>query len=287
MFAPTTRVESARRALANLLRDGGVASADLDARVLVCAAAGIDHAGLVRSPDMPLGRRAAALADHARRRLAHEPVSRILGQREFWGLSLKLDAAVLDPRPDTEGLVGSVLDAVAARRDAPLRLLDLGTGSGALLCALLSELPRASGIGVDRSFEACRTAARNLSTLGLAGRAAIVCGVWGECLRGRFDIVVSNPPYVPHDDIAGLAADVRDYDPLIALDGGADGLDAYRAIAPDLVSLLVPSAVAAFECGWDQGGAVTAMLRRAGLRGVRVYKDLSGRDRVVLGSAGD
>ena len=285
MFAPTTSFETARRILSEMLRSAGSESADLDARVLVCAACGIDHVALIRAPERPLGPATATLVDHVRRRLAREPVARILGRREFWGLSLQVDEGVLDPRADTEGLVGSVLDAIGHRRDALLKLLDLGTGSGAILCALLSELPLASGVGIDLSFSACRTAARNLSALGLANRAAITCGAWSESLSDRFDIVVANPPYIPQGDIAGLEADVRDYDPAMALDGGADGLDAFRAIAPRLPSLLSPTGIAAFECGWDQGEAVSVLMRTAGLRGVLIYKDLSGRDRVVLGSA--
>ena len=285
MFAPTLSIEAARRQLADMLRSDGVAAADLDARLLVCAASGIDHIALIRSPDMPLGRAAPRLAAYVQRRLAREPVARILGRREFWGLSLHVNAAVLDPRADTETLVASVLDAIGPRRVAPFELLDLGTGSGAILCALLSELAQAHGVGVDRSIEACLTAAGNLSALGLAGRASIVCGAWGESLRGRFDIVVANPPYIARGDIAELAADVRAYDPIGALDGGVDGLDAYRAIAPTVGALLSPDGIAAFECGWNQGTQVVALMRDAGLRGLRTCKDVSGNDRVVLGAA--
>ena len=284
MFAPTTPIGSARRALAETLRGGGVENADLDARILVCAACGVDHAALIRAPDMPLGPGATTLIDYARRRLAREPVARILSRREFWGLSLHVDADVLDPRADTESLIGAVLDAIGNRRDLPLKILDLGTGSGAILCALLSELPLASGVGVDRSSGACRTAARNLADLGLAERATIVCGTWGDSLRDRFDVVASNPPYIPHDDITGLAADVRDYDPVMALDGGADGLDAFRTIAPQLATFLLPGGIAAVECGWDQGETVAGLMRETGLHSVVTHKDLSGHDRVVSAS---
>ena len=287
MFAPTTSLGAARRGLAEALRAAGIEGADLDARLLVCAAAGIDHAALIRDGDALLGEQAATLTDFARRRLLREPVARILGQREFWGLPLRVDAAVLDPRADTEGLVGSVLDAVGDRHDEPLRLLDLGTGSGAILCALLSELALASGVAVDRSPGACRTAAGNLRALGLDSRTTVLCDCWGASLAGRFDVVVSNPPYVRSGDIAGLEADVRDHDPILALDGGHDGLDAYRVIVPRLAGLLVPDGIAAFECGWDQGEAVASLMRQAGLRDVVISKDLSGRDRVVLGLAVD
>lgn len=259
-----------------------MASADLDARLLVCAACGINHAGLIRDPDVVLGPAAPVLSDLCGRRLAGEPVSRILGRREFWGLSFAIGPDVLDPRPDTEGLVGSVLDAVGGRREAPFHILDLGTGSGAILCALLHELPRARGIGIDSSLAACRVARDNVESLGLSPRAAVVCGSWADPLAARFDIIVANPPYIPSGDLAGLDRDVRDHDPPQALDGGADGLDPYRAIAPRLDSLMRPDAVAAFECGWNQGESVAALLR-AGLREVMVYRDLAGHDRVVLG----
>ena len=251
--------------------------------MLVCAVCGIDHAGLIRDPDLALGSGGSRLIDLAARRLAGEPVARILGQREFWGLSFEVDSAVLDPRPDTEGLVGSVLDALGGRRSTELTILDLGTGSAAILCALLSEFPNARGVGIDRSFAACLTAARNVTTLGLMDRARIVCGSWTDCVRGRFDVAVSNPPYIPRAQIRDLPVDVRDYDPVEALDGGWDGLDAYRAIIPKLGGILVPNGFVAFECGYDQGDAVVRMMRDADFRGSRTYKDLAGHDRVVIG----
>ena len=210
-------------------------------------------------------------------------MARILGRREFWGLSFVIDREVLDPRPDTEGVVGAMLDALGGRHEAPLRVLDLGTGSGAILCALLHELPGARGIGVDRSAGACRNAQANIASLGLSDRADVVCGDWTEALGVRFDAVVCNPPYIRRGEIAGLDRGVRAYDPLVALDGGEDGLDAYRAIMCGLPSILRAGAVAAFECGWDQGVAVAALLRGP-MTGVMVYRDLSGHERVVLGT---
>ena len=262
-----------------------MATSDLDARLLVCAACGIDHGGLIRDPDVPLGAAAAALRAGAVRRLAHEPVSRILGAREFWGLPLAIDRSVLDPRADTEALVEAVIDALGARRGAALTLLDLGTGSGAILCALLHGLPGALGLGIDRSLAACRMARRNLAHLGLGARACMVCACWGDALASAFDVVVANPPYVRSDAIAGLAPDVRDHDPAAALDGGLDGLDAYRAIVPRLASLLAPGGLAALECGWDQGAAVAGMMRGAGLVDVAIRADLAGHGRVISGSA--
>ncbi len=255
----------------------------MDARILVCSACAIDHAALIRDPEVAIGPPAERLNTWLERRLAEEPVSRIIGRREFWGLSFEIGAEVLDPRPETEGLVGAVLDALGGRRQEPLRLLDLGTGSGAILAALLHELPRARGVGIDRSPAACLRARANFAALGLAARADVVCGDWAQALAGCFDAVVSNPPYIPSGEIAGLERGVRAYDPLPALDGGADGLDAYRAILRGLDTVLAPGGVAAFECGWNQGESVGA-LARGPLAGVMVYRDMAGLDRVVIGT---
>jgi len=285
LSAATSR-NAARTSLAALFGDAGIASADLDARLLVCAACGIDHADLIRDPDQPLGRAAEALTSLAERRLARVPVSRILGRREFWGLPFAIGPDVLDPRPDTEGVVGAALDAIGGRRESALRILDLGTGTGAILCALLHELPGAYAIGVDRSPAACRVARDNIAALGFAARAAVACGSWADALDGRFDIVVSNPPYIPRGAIAGLGPEVRGHDPTAALDGGLDGLDAYRIIARQIPRLLRPGGVAALECGHDQGQAVAALVGAA-LAGTRVLKDLAGLDRVVVATAPD
>ena len=274
---------AARLRVAASFRAAGLASPDLDARLLVCAACGIDHMALVRDPDLPLGVDAATLEAMAARRVAREPVSRILGRREFWGLSLAIGPAVLDPRPETEGLVGAVIDAIGGEKARPRTILDLGTGSGAILCALLSELPGAFALGIDRSMDACRVARANLATLGFAGRSAIVRGSWADAIGGRFDVIVANPPYIPHEDLAGLDREVHEHDPHTALDGGADGLDPYRAIVPRLGDLLAPNGIVAFECGFDQGGRLAAMAHAAPLADVRVLLDLSGHDRVVLG----
>ena len=298
MLTPDTTRSAARLRVASLFAGAGLASPDLDARLLVCAACGIDHLGFVRDPDLPLGAAVELLAAMVARRLAHEPVSRILGQREFWGLPLQISPAVLDPRPETEGLVGAVIDAIGGEKERPLTILDLGTGSGAILCALLSELPGAFALGVDRSFEACRVARTNFANLGFAARSAVVQGSWTDAIGARFDVIVSNPPYIRHADLVGLEREVRDYDPAMALDGGEDGLDPYRAIVPCLRDLLAPSGIVAFECGFDQGEPLAALMRQAALQGrsclahhallanVAVYRDLSGHDRVVIGVRG-
>lgn len=272
----------AQRALTQAFIGAGLDSAALDARVLTCAALGIDHAGLLRDPDLPLGEAASRLAAFAKRRLAREPVSRILGQREFFGETYAVDPAVLDPRPDTETLVEAVLAALGPRANEALRLLDLGTGSGAILGALLGQLPRAIGFGVDLSPAAGAVARRNLDALGLSGRAFILAGHWLAPISGRFDVIVSNPPYIEAEEMAGLDPEVRLYDPRLALDGGADGLEAYRAIASAVAPHLAPRGILAFELGADQATAVESILRSCGLEPIGRRRDLAGRDRVVL-----
>ncbi|MBV9065382.1 MAG: peptide chain release factor N(5)-glutamine methyltransferase, partial [Methylobacteriaceae bacterium] len=221
MFSPALTVARAHQRAAALLADAGIETPKRDARVLLLEAAGIDHTALLRDPDARLGTEAAArLEAFVARRLKREPVSRILGRREFWGLTLRVTSDVLDPRADTETLVAAAVEELRDRRDEALRLLDLGTGSGALLCALLSEFPRGFGIGTDRSEAACRIARKNLAASGLAGRGAIVRSDWGEALQGGFDLIVANPPYIASAHIAALGPEVRDYDPRAALDGG-------------------------------------------------------------------
>jgi release factor glutamine methyltransferase len=266
-----------------VLAHAGIETPKRDARVLLLAAADIDHATLLREPDAPLGTEAAARLDaFIARRLKREPVSRILGRREFWGLTLTVTPDVLDPRADTETLVAAAVEALSGRRGDPLRLLDLGTGSGALLCAVLSEFPRGFGIGSDCSEAACRVARQNLAGNSLAGRGAIVCGDWGEALQGGFDLVVANPPYIATPALAGLAAEVRDYDPRAALDGGPDGLAAYRAIAADIDRLCARQGLAIVEIGFDQADSAAACFRAAGSRSISLRRDLEGQPRALV-----
>jgi release factor glutamine methyltransferase len=283
--APTQTIAQARRALAEALRVNGIASPDLDARVLIGHALGLDHAGLASHAARVLSE---AEQDHivtlARRRLAHEPVARIVGRKEFWGLDLKVTPAVLVPRPETETVVEAALAAIADRTQ-PIRLLDLGTGSGALLLALLSELPAATGVGTDRDPVALGVARTNAIALELGIRTHVVACDFGAALGGSFDLVVSNPPYVATAEIARLDADVRDHDPHLALDGGADGLDCYRAIARDAARLLAPGGRLVVEIGQGQGAPVTALFAGCGLRvEVPVRSDLSGIPRAVSAS---
>jgi release factor glutamine methyltransferase len=280
--APLTYTQAHQHA-ATLLAKAGIETPKRDARVLLCEAAGIDHAALLRDPDARLGDDAAArLQAFIERRLAREPVSRILGRREFWGLTLRISPDVLDPRADTETLVAAAVETLRDRRGEPLRILDLGTGSGALLCACLSEFPRAFGVGVDRSEAGCRIAHDNLAACGLAKRGAIVCGHWGEALAGGFDLVVANPPYVASGTIAGLAPEVRDHDPRPALDGGPDGLAAYQAIAADLARLCAPAGVAILEIGFDAAESVTTLFRQAGWPSIALKRDLENQPRALV-----
>jgi len=283
-FSPAMQRGEAQRRLASALAAAGIDSAALDARLLICGALGIDHPALICAPEVPLGADAERVAALAWRRLQREPVSRILGRREFFGLDFSLSAEVLDPRPDTEILVETALAHCVAAAGTTPRILDLGVGSGAVLAAILSRLPQAIGIGVDISPAACAVARRNFSRLALTGRCLVVCGDWTAPLAGGFDLIVVNPPYVRSADILSLERDVRDYDPLLALDGGADGLCAYRALVPGLPALLAPSGIVALEIGLEQGKAVAALLEEVGLEIGRVARDLSGHDRVLVAS---
>jgi release factor glutamine methyltransferase len=279
-------VAQARRAAADQLRVRGFESPDLDARLLVGHALGLDHAALVAESARRLTPAdAAALEVLVARRLAHEPVARILGTREFWSLSLRVTPDVLVPRPETETVVEAVLAVVA--RDRPLRIADLGVGSGAILLALLSELPMAFGIGTDRDARALEVARANAQRLALADRAAFVACDFGAALAGGCDVVVSNPPYIPTADIAALAADVRDHDPRAALDGGPDGLSSYRMIAPDAPRLLAPGGLLAVEIGVGQGDTVCGLLAAGGLAIAGAPRpDLAGIPRVVTARKG-
>ena len=223
----------ARRALAARFKSAGIDSAELDARLLIGAVLNLDLTGIITEASRTLTPgEASRLEAFADRRLAGEPVARILGTKEFWGLPLNLSPATLVPRPDTETLVELALEMLrdGGPKHHPLRIADLGTGTGAILLALLSELPDATGIGTDISAEALKTAQDNAISLGFSGRAAFIRCNFAAALSGPFDLIVSNPPYIRTSDIAGLAPEVRDHDPRLALDGGADGLEAYRVL---------------------------------------------------------
>jgi release factor glutamine methyltransferase len=285
-FAGQT-IETARRGLTAQFTRAGVDWADLDARMLVGSALGLDLTGLITAGARILNRdEAERLEGFARRRIAGEPVARIVGLKEFWGLPLRLSPATLVPRPDTETVVEAALEILQAgsRRDSPLRIADLGTGSGALLLALLSELPDAFGVGTDISVPALRTARDNARRLGFAARAAFVACDYAVALSGPFDLIVSNPPYIRSAQIASLEAEVRDHDPHRALDGGADGLDAYRRIAPQAARRLAPGGALVLEVGRGQSGEVQELLTAAGVTPAGLPKsDLAGIRRAVTG----
>ncbi len=287
MGPPMPSLTVALRTAARALAAAGVPEPAVDARILLLAATGLDRVALIVDPDLPVAPEAGARFDAwILRRAAREPVSRILGTREFWGLALTVTPDVLDPRPDTETLVEAVLDALGPRCGEALTLLDLGTGSGAILCALLSEAPRATGWAVDRSAAACAVARHNLARHGFAPRSLVVQGDWAAALAsGGFDVVVSNPPYVESGVMAHLDREVREHDPPAALDGGADGLDAYRGLAGELPRLLAPGGVACVEVGRGQDRAVAGLMAAAGLAGVETRRDLAGVERVVTARA--
>ena len=283
-LTPETSRRQAMRLLAEAFTRAGIEDATIDARLLLCAAAGFDHSALIRDPDLPIEEEAAELAlAMARRRLAREPVSRILGERSFWSFDLLVTPAVLDPRPDTETVVDGALEVLAERQGEALSILDLGTGSGALLCALLDVFPQAQGLGVDISKEACAVARENLSRCELAPRGQVRQGSWEAGLPGLYDLVVSNPPYIESDALAGLDPEVRLYDPMLALDGGPDGLTAYRDICALLPALVAPGGFVIFEVGQGQAEAVAALMTGQGFENVRAKRDLSGVERALMG----
>jgi release factor glutamine methyltransferase len=283
--ASALSVAAARRAMARQFRNAGLDTPELDARVLTALALGLDHAGLIAAAERMLGRdEQASLAALARRRLRGEPVARIVGCREFWGLPLRLGPAVLVPRPETETVVEAALEALDANgpRERALRIADVGTGSGALLLALLSELPAAAGVGTDVSVAALKVARDNAAHLALTSRAAFVACDYATALAGPFDLIVANPPYVATPDLAALPAEVRDHDPHLALDGGSDGLAAYRALAADAGRLLAADGHMVVELGAGQAAPVAALFAARGLTAGHPAKpDLAGIPRAL------
>lgn len=259
-----------------------IAAPRRQARRLLAAALDLSPAELLARSERPLlpgevERSRAMLA----RMAAGEPLSRILGRREFWGLEFALSAATLDPRPESETVVAAVRERLPGQGDG-CRFLDLGAGTGCLLLALLAEFPQALGVGLDIAEEAARTARRNARALGFAGRALFLVGDWGRALRGRFEAIVANPPYIASAALAELPREVALHDPRRALDGGADGLAAYCALAPDLPELLAPTGLFACEIGVDQAAGVAAILAAQGLESEAPVRDLAGIERVLV-----
>ena len=262
----------------------GLASPAIDARLLLEAAADVTRTDIVTDPYRPLtAAQAEALDGYLTRREHREPVSQILGRKGFWKIMLSVNSDVLTPRPDTECVVDEALKDFPEH--APLQVLDLGVGSGAILLSILAERPAARGLGVDVSEEALAVARENAANLGLAGRVALLRGDWTQGLgESTFDLVVANPPYIASDLIETLEPEVRDHEPRLALDGGPDGLSAYRRLAPEILRVLKPGGRFVVEIGYDQRTEVEALFRQAGAEAVRSLRDLGDRDRVVAGA---
>jgi len=265
------------------LEAAGVTGPVIDARMLVEAAADATRVDIVTDPHRELTpEQEARLEDYLSRRERREPVSHILGRKGFWKIMLGVTKDVLTPRPDTETVVEYSLREFP--ETAPWRILDLGVGSGAILLALLAERPAAKGLGIDVSEEALAVARDNAASLGLANRVALLRGDWTAGLQGdEFDLVVSNPPYIANHVIETLEPEVRDHEPRLALEGGEDGLDHYRILAPEILRVLKPGGRFAVEIGYDQKDSVEALFNAAGAIFVTTIKDLSDRDRVVVG----
>jgi release factor glutamine methyltransferase len=280
---PGSTVGGAVAAVARRLAAAAITESRREARLLVALALGVEPGVVLGYPERPLEAAAQArLATLTARRAAREPYSRLAGRRQFWSLDLAISPDTLDPRPDSETLVEAALALLRGDRAAPLRILDLGTGSGCLLLALLSELPNAVGVGIDILPGAAITARRNAAALGLADRALFVAGDWGETISGRADVIVANPPYIPTVEIEALAPEVARYEPRRALDGGMDGLAAYRELAPVTRRLLAGDGIALFEVGAGQHEAVVRLLGDGGLALQSVKCDLSGVARCVV-----
>ena len=271
---------------ARRLREAGIDTPELDARLLICHAAGLANETFVaRAGDRMAPQAYPLLETVIARRLAGEPVSRILGLREFYGREFLVGPDTLDPRPDTETLIEAALD-IAARngwRERPIDLLDLGTGTGCILVTLLAELPEAQGIGTDISERALALAAENARRRGVAGRASFVAADWLDGIEGNFDLILSNPPYLAASEMAALPAEVT-HDPKLALDGGADGLDAYRRIASCARTRLRDGGALLLEIGASQAESVLGILRQAGFQPAEqpIRRDLAGRPRCVV-----
>jgi release factor glutamine methyltransferase len=264
------------------LRGAAIEAPRMEARRLLAHVLNKSEEALLRDPRAPVpADQAQQFAALLARRIAHEPFAYLTGRVGFWTLDLEVSPATLIPRADSETLVEAALEA-CPDKGAALHVLDLGTGTGALLLAVLSELPAANGVGVDLKPEAAALAARNAARLGLAGRARFLAGDWAAALAGRIDLVLCNPPYIESAAIAGLMPEVARHEPASALDGGVDGLDAYRRIIADLPRLLAPHGVAVLELGAGQQAAVEALAKAADLTPEACRADLGGIPRALV-----
>jgi release factor glutamine methyltransferase len=261
----------------------GIDKPELDARLLLEWATGADRLAVLTSPDRMMGAsQAARLRDAMARRLAHEPVHRIIGRRGFYGLEFELSPDTLEPRPDTECLVELALKHCRGREEEALSLLDLGTGTGIIAISLLAHLPNSRAIATDISSGALEMCGRNAQVNGVLQRLKCVQSNWLEAVEGRFDVIVSNPPYIPTGVISSLSPEVREFDPERALDGGADGLDAYRALAKGAAARLAEKGIIALEIGHDQRASVSRIFEDSGFALLEAARDLGGNDRALL-----
>jgi release factor glutamine methyltransferase len=274
----TRSVDQSLRAAMQALSAAGIAEASTDARYLLAHALGVGRDRLIlMGPDMMPPEATTRLEQAITRRIAREPVTRIIGQRLFWGRPFTVTPDVLDPRADTETLIAAALEG-----PTPARLLDLGTGSGAIAVTLLAEWPGATGVATDISAAALQVARSNAQALGVAARLDLILSDWFAAVSGRFDLILSNPPYIAADEMPDLSPEVRLHDPAIALSPGGDGLEPYRVIAAQAPAYLSPAGRVIVEIGWQQGADVTAIFRAAGWRDLRLILDMEGRDRVLI-----
>jgi release factor glutamine methyltransferase len=269
-------------AAAARLTEAGIERPQAEARLLLEAATGLSRVTVIGFPERTISHAELGVFERMlTRRCSHEPASRILGRREFWSMNFEVTPATLDPRPDSETLVSAVL-AEIGDRSAGLSIIDFGTGTGCLLLAVLSELPNAEGLGVDISDEAIDAARRNANALGFGARARFIRDDWARSMSEPFDVVISNPPYIESGAINRLAPEVAHHDPHAALDGGADGLDAYRALLPQAKRLLKSGGLVALEIGQGQGPAIRNLARATGLSESGSASDLAGIERCLL-----
>lgn len=280
----TLTLVKAWNAAKDRLKDVQIDQPAIDARLLLEVAADVTRTDIITDPYRVLTQaQMDTLNSYLERRAAREPVSHIIGRKGFWKILLQVNKNVLTPRPETEVIVDEVLKAFPEAMS--FNMLDLGVGSGTILLAVLAERPAAKGLGIDVSEDALAVARENAANLDLAGRVALLRGDWTNGLGDEsFDLVVSNPPYIATDVIETLEPEVRDHEPRLALDGGADGLDAYRFLAGEILRVLKPGGMFAVEIGYDQSAAVEALFKAAGAQNVKTIKDLSTNDRVVTGT---
>ena len=265
---------------ADRLAAAGIDNPWREARLLLAQATGLGETILIGYPERRIGD-CDAFTGLVDRRAAREPMSHLLGRHEFWSLQFEVTADTLDPRPDSETIIEAAVDSMPRDEDA-FRILDLGTGTGCLLAALLTVFPAAWGVGVDRSPATASVAVRNFDRLGMPDRARVIVADWGAALDGAFDLIVANPPYIPTEEINSLQPEVAKYDPILALDGGMDGLDAFRRLMSGLPKLLAEHGVAIVEFGDGQSASVGRIAESAGLRIRDVRADLAGRPRCLV-----